>query len=207
MATEKKQLIIKHPDLCVGVFKIKNIAFILQALYQSNAENRLSALGVGVDSIIRLRDNAEFEKWARKILNQGRTGVKVVDHDNLISAISLKIFNIFYGRPSFIMLLVTLFSTEKEIRKKYYLLAAMVACIEYKEMDAYKKEFNDYFDKLEIDMSIKEAAALSVFIKAEGNNSLENSRFNRFKALMTSKKYKTLAKKTKSFLLGSNKKF
>jgi hypothetical protein len=193
--------------------KFKNVALILQALYQSESKSKVIALKAGLDAIIKVRDNQEFEKGIRVFINKSASDV-------LISLIVMKLFSEFYSRKSLTPLFVKLLNAKQMSRQSYYLLAAL--CNIELEKDEIGK-VKEIFESAKHSFENREALALTSYVQMERDIETEEvihdhkndddprklkideSKLRRIDALFKSKRFKQLMQSTIDYLTEKKK--
>lgn len=183
---------VKGDSLEERFYKLKNISLTLQALYQSQQENKLTALQTGLNTVIAIRDDQEFKNIIKK---------RFPDTTDLTSSmVAMGLFSTFYGRKVLSGTLLHSLLARPLGRERSYLVTAL-ASIDLK--DEFKVKLKGYIENFNHSSDEPETLALHPFLenakKVKGFDS-------KVLAIVTdTKKIKTLGVKTRNYLEKSYK--
>ena len=165
--------------------KMKNIALLVQALYQTDRKKKKEALNTGLQTAITLRNNPSFINGMQTLFN--------TKDEIFLSLFSLSLFSSFYGRSSLSLMLQEIFKNESSNRKKAYLFCSFIEELLEHSSPEEIEEIKNLFPK---SLSDSEVIAIAPYLEIEKN------RFNvgRIKDLMKDKNMKKFIKKAREYI-------
>lgn len=156
-------------------FKMKNIALLVQALYQTDLSYKEKALKVGLKTVVKLRDNEKFIHGIKYLFN--------TDDEIFLSLLNLSLFTSYYGRRSFTPILQRIFKHEPSDREKAYLFCALIQ--ELLE-DSEQEATTEMISLLPNEIHAPEILAIAPYLKMEQNTKIkELLKDKRMRKLMT----------------------
>lgn len=175
-------------------FKLKNISLVLQALYQSSLDSKLTALNASLETVKSIKDDATFNSIIEK---------KYPNSTELTGAlVCLGLYSTFYGRKMLTPPMLKYVDTTDNNRDVAYLLSALSTL---KLNDVQVSALNTKIIQMNLKSSDIELIALNPFFKAtekQGKIDLET-----LKELASIKKIKKLGRKVHQFAKSQAKEF
>ena len=166
-------------------FKMKNIALLVQALYQTDRSKKKEALDVGLQTTIKLRDDDIFINRMQTLLNN--------KDEIFLSLLTLIGFSYYYGRSSLAPILQDIFESETSDRKKAFLFCAFIE--EFLERST-PEEMKKIIDLLPRGTTDSEIIAIAPYLEIEGNK----LNANKIKELIKNKKMRKFIDKAKNII-------
>ncbi len=166
-------------------FKMKNIALLVQALYQTDRSKKKEALNIGLQTAVKLRDNDIFVKGMQTLFNN--------KDEIFLSLLALGLFSSFYGRSSLAPILQDIFESESSNRKKAFLFCAFIE--EFLE-NSTTEEREKIIDLLPKSATDSEIVAIAPYLEIEGNR----LNANKIKELIKNKKMRKFIDKAKDII-------
>ena len=166
-------------------FKMKNIALLVQALYQTDRSKKKEALKIGLQTAIKLRDNNTFINGMQTLFNN--------KDEIFLSFLSLILFSAFYSRSSLAPILQDIFKSESSNREKAYLFCSFIE-------DFLDRSASDEVEKitnlLPRGANDSEIIAIAPYLETEGNR----LNASKIKELLKGKKMRKFINKAKDHI-------
>lgn len=169
-------------------FKMKNIALLVQALYQTELSEKKKALQIGLKTAIKLRDSKEFINGIKKLFNNS--------DEIFLSLLTLNLFSAFYGRRSLVVMLKEIFREGASDREKAYLFSAFIPeLLEHSDQGT----IDEMISLLPNEIQEIEMHAITPYLKIEKD--ISNS--DKINQVLKNKKMRKLVTKTHKYMARS----